>query len=56
MMELTSGVWRTGCGIMLQAYFSFGQILIGVLAMYVKDWRYLYWYSTSPSIALLAYF
>ena len=54
-MEVVGGAWRTILGILSGIFFSVGYAYLGVMAMFIKDWRHLYWTISAPALLLTSY-
>ena len=37
-VEMVSNEVRTFCGFAIELFFSFGECLVGILALWIKDW------------------
>ncbi|XP_069960339.1 organic cation transporter protein-like [Cherax quadricarinatus] len=54
-LEFIGAKWRTFCGILIQIPLSLGEAMTGVLAIFIRDWRWLQVAITAPAFLLLSY-
>ncbi|XP_069955570.1 organic cation transporter protein-like [Cherax quadricarinatus] len=54
-VELIGAKWRTFCGIITHISFSLGGAMTGVLAIFIRDWRWLQVAVTTPAFLLTSY-
>nr|XP_053648402.1 organic cation transporter-like protein [Cherax quadricarinatus] len=54
-VELIGAKWRTFCGIITHISFSLGGAMTGVLAIFIRDWRWLQVAVTAPAFLLTSY-
>ena len=43
------------CGILIEIPFAVGEALVGVIAYFVRDWRWIQAIATAPTVLLLSY-
>lgn len=55
-MEFMGESGRIFSGIMIDAFFGAAMALFGVLAMFVRRWRYLVFFSNAPFAILFIYY
>ncbi|CAL4132128.1 unnamed protein product [Meganyctiphanes norvegica] len=55
-IEYIGEKWRTLCMIMIQAPFALGEATVGVMAYFIREWRWLQLALTTPAFLLLSYF
>ncbi|XP_069952101.1 organic cation transporter protein-like [Cherax quadricarinatus] len=54
-VEFIGVKWRTFCGINIQIPFALGEAMTGVLAIFIRDWRWLQLTVTAPAVLLISY-
>lgn len=54
-VEFIGAKYRTFCGIMIEVPFALGEAMTGVLAIFIRDWRWLQVAVTAPAFLLLSY-
>lgn len=54
-VEFIGAKWRTFVGIMIEVPFALGEAMTGVLAIFIRDWRWLQVAVTAPAFLLLSY-
>ncbi|XP_069946223.1 organic cation transporter protein-like [Cherax quadricarinatus] len=54
-VEFIGSKWRTFCGIMIYISFALGEAMTGVLAVFIRDWRWLQVAVTAPAFLLISY-
>ncbi|XP_076063522.1 organic cation transporter protein-like isoform X2 [Oratosquilla oratoria] len=54
-VEFIGKNWRTFCGIMIEIPFALGEAMTGILAYFIRDWRYLQVACTAPAFLLISY-
>ncbi|KAK8719526.1 hypothetical protein OTU49_013981 [Cherax quadricarinatus] len=54
-VEFVGAKWRTFCGIFIEVPFALGESLTGVMAIFIRDWRYLQVAVTAPAFLLITY-
>jgi OCT family organic cation transporter-like MFS transporter 4/5 len=55
-IELLDSKRKTFAGMVFQFAFPSGQILLAVMAYFIRDWRTFAWVVFIPTIPFLAYF
>ena len=55
-MEMMAQSKRTFAGIVIEYFFAIGQMILALLAFFIRDWRTLAWVSITPCFILLSYF
>lgn len=55
-MEMVGPTYRLFAGVVSMMFFSFGYMLIGAFAYFIKDWRYLQIALTVPSVLFMVYY
>ncbi|XP_069951341.1 organic cation transporter protein isoform X2 [Cherax quadricarinatus] len=54
-LELIGDKWRTFCGTFIHTSSALGMAMTGVLAVFIRDWRWLQVALTAPAFLLLSY-
>ncbi|XP_069960305.1 organic cation transporter protein-like [Cherax quadricarinatus] len=54
-LEFIGAKWRTFCGILILIPTTLGEVMTGVLAIFIRDWRWLQLSITAPAFLLLSY-
>ncbi|XP_037779161.1 organic cation transporter protein-like [Penaeus monodon] len=54
-VEFIGAKYRTFCGIMIEVPFALGEAMTGVLAIFIREWRWLQVAVTAPAFLLLSY-
>lgn len=54
-IEFIGAKYRTFVGIMIETPFALGEAMTGVLAYFIRDWRYLQLAITLPALLLISY-
>ncbi|XP_053651729.1 organic cation transporter protein [Cherax quadricarinatus] len=54
-LEFIGGKWRTFCGIIILISLALGEVMTGVLAIFIRDWRWLQVAITAPAFLLISY-
>ncbi|XP_071543054.1 organic cation transporter protein-like isoform X4 [Panulirus ornatus] len=54
-VEFIGAKWRTFCGIIIEVPFALGEAMTGVLAIFIREWRWLQVAVTAPAFLLIAY-
>ncbi|XP_042209976.1 organic cation transporter protein-like isoform X3 [Homarus americanus] len=54
-VEFIGAKWRTFCGIIIEVPFALGEAMTGVLAIFIRDWRWLQVAVTAPAFLLISY-
>ncbi|XP_069946237.1 organic cation transporter protein [Cherax quadricarinatus] len=54
-VEFIGVKWRTFCGIIIQISFALGEAMTGVLAVFIRDWRWLQVAVTAPALLLISF-
>lgn len=54
-MELVGPKYRIFGGLLISTFYAIGEALLGVIAMYVSNWRQILLYSYSPSLVFILY-
>ncbi|XP_053651819.2 organic cation transporter protein [Cherax quadricarinatus] len=55
IVEFIGVNWRTFCGINIQISYALGEAMTGVLAIFIRDWRWLQVAITAPAVLLTSY-
>merc|ERR1719219_2259315 len=55
-VELVGPSWRVFCGVVIEFFFVGGELLLAVLAWWLREWRKLQLASVAPGILFLSYF
>lgn len=56
VMEFMGESGRIFAGILIDVFFGAAMVLLGVVAMYVRRWRYLVFYSNAPFVLFFLYY
>ncbi|XP_069954916.1 organic cation transporter protein-like [Cherax quadricarinatus] len=54
-VEFIGVKWRAFCGINIQIPFALGEAMTGVLAVFIRDWRWLQLAVTAPAFLFISY-
>lgn len=54
-VEFIGAKWRTFVGIIIEVPFALGEAMTGILAIFIRDWRWLQVAVTAPAFLLLSY-
>ncbi|XP_069178058.1 organic cation transporter protein-like isoform X2 [Procambarus clarkii] len=54
-VEFVGARYRTFCGIIIEIPFALGEAMTGVLAIFIRDWRWLQVAVTAPAFLLISY-
>ncbi|XP_068200657.1 solute carrier family 22 member 21-like [Palaemon carinicauda] len=54
-VEFIGAKWRTFCGIIIEVPFALGEAMTGVLAIFIREWRWLQVAITAPAFLLISY-
>ncbi|XP_064117450.1 organic cation transporter protein-like isoform X1 [Macrobrachium nipponense] len=54
-VEFIGAKWRTFCGIIIEVPFALGEATTGVLAIFIREWRWLQVAITAPAFLLVSY-
>jgi len=55
-VELVGPSWRVFCGVVIEFFFVGGELLLAVLAWWLREWRKLQLAAVAPGILFLSYF
>ncbi|KAK8730586.1 hypothetical protein OTU49_008087, partial [Cherax quadricarinatus] len=55
LVEFIGVKWRTFCGINIHIAVALGEAMTGVLAVFIRDWRWLQLAITAPAFLLISY-
>ena len=53
-MEFANAKWRRFVGIIIQCAFASGEVMVGAVAYFVRDWRWLHVALTGPAFLIIA--